>query len=205
MTKNVNGVSEDFAASEKYSSEVKEIIAKNLIIARTVNNMTQEELAQRAGISRYTIVQIENGEGDPKLSTLSDIASALGFSVALLFLGENEFKAIQTMNNEQAEKFINENISPEELKQLNKLSKSTLQKNHIKAARMGVEAAQKGGLVPAKNSEVASAAAGAAAGAAIGTILLPGIGTAIGAAIGSLFFYNFNNKPSNEGDKKGGS
>ena len=48
--------------------------------------LTQEELAERSGISRVTIVKVESGEKfDLKVSTLLAISKALGKSVKYLF------------------------------------------------------------------------------------------------------------------------
>ncbi len=53
---------------------------------REEKRMTQEELAQKSGVSRVTIVAIENDKiQDVKLSTLKKLASALDTSVGSIF------------------------------------------------------------------------------------------------------------------------
>ena len=56
---------------------------------REKRNMTQEELAQKSGISRQTISAIENGNaGSVKIGTLLAIAKALGTTVDEIFFQE---------------------------------------------------------------------------------------------------------------------
>ena len=54
--------------------------------AREEKRMTQEELSRKSGVSRTTIVAIENGEEkDVKISTLLKLANALDTTVAAIF------------------------------------------------------------------------------------------------------------------------
>ena len=48
------------------------------------NNMTQEELAKRAGLTRGYVARLETGRHDPALSTLEKLAKALRVKVAKL-------------------------------------------------------------------------------------------------------------------------
>ncbi len=53
-------------------------------------NMSQEELAERSGISRATISMLENDSAKEALtSTLRALASALGTTVTDLFFAED--------------------------------------------------------------------------------------------------------------------
>jgi transcriptional regulator with XRE-family HTH domain len=45
---------------------------------------TQEQLAEKAGISRGYLARLETARQDPKLSTLEKLARALGVRVATL-------------------------------------------------------------------------------------------------------------------------
>lgn len=54
--------------------------------ARRKKMMTQEELAQKSGVSRNTIISIEkNGEGTASTVTLFKLATALGTTVDKIF------------------------------------------------------------------------------------------------------------------------
>ena len=46
--------------------------------AREQAHLTQEQLAERSGLSRNTIIRIERGSTSPSIKTLGKIASALG-------------------------------------------------------------------------------------------------------------------------------
>ena len=46
-------------------------------------NVTQDELANFAGLSRVGVVKLEKEEGDIKLSTLIRVANLLGFEIVL--------------------------------------------------------------------------------------------------------------------------
>lgn len=45
--------------------------------ARKAAQMTQADLAERAGLSRMTVQRLESGAMDPRLSTLSEMARVL--------------------------------------------------------------------------------------------------------------------------------
>ncbi len=44
---------------------------------------TQEEVAQRAGVHRNTLIEVERGSLEVRLSTIIKIASALGLAVEI--------------------------------------------------------------------------------------------------------------------------
>lgn len=64
-------------------------VGANIRAARIASGMTQGELAQRAGILRTSIVNIEGGKQRLPLATLYDIADALGMQ-AVELLPRNE-------------------------------------------------------------------------------------------------------------------
>ena len=53
-------------------------LIEQLTQARKAAQMTQAELAERAGLSRMTVQRLESGGLDPRLSTLSEMARVLG-------------------------------------------------------------------------------------------------------------------------------
>ena len=54
------------------------------------NEMTQQELAEKAGVSRQTIIAIEAGKYSPSLELAFRIADAFGVSIGEVF--EHEVK-----------------------------------------------------------------------------------------------------------------
>ena len=53
-------------------------------------NLTQEQLAEKVGVRRETIVFLEKGKYNPSLRLAHDIAVALGVSIDELFLFDDE-------------------------------------------------------------------------------------------------------------------
>ena len=129
--------------------------------------MTQIELAASSGVSRATIAQLEGGDGDPRLSTLLELAVALGISPMMLLMGEVEMEALARL----AEQKHQELLEQEQLDEMRRLLASGLRKHRREAVTIGADAAAAAGL--------------SAVGAAIGSFLVPGRGTVIGAALGA--------------------
>jgi transcriptional regulator with XRE-family HTH domain len=57
------------------------VITSELKAARMAALLSQEALAQRAGLSRMTVQRIEAGQIDPRLSTLQEMFRALGLEL----------------------------------------------------------------------------------------------------------------------------
>jgi len=57
---------------------------------RVLLGLTQEQLAERAGVSRQTIISIEGGRYDPSLTLALKLASLLGDRVEGLFIPGEE-------------------------------------------------------------------------------------------------------------------
>jgi transcriptional regulator with XRE-family HTH domain len=53
-------------------------VGDNVRELRTLNALTQEELADRAGITTTALSRIERNEAEPRPSTLRKLAAALG-------------------------------------------------------------------------------------------------------------------------------
>lgn len=54
-------------------------------IERAIRNITQEELADALGVSRQTVISIENGKYDPSLKLAFKISDYFGKSIEELF------------------------------------------------------------------------------------------------------------------------
>jgi len=58
--------------------DIKEVMARNLRRARHDKKLTQEELADRAGLSMRYVGAIERGDVSASVTVLGQIAEALG-------------------------------------------------------------------------------------------------------------------------------
>jgi transcriptional regulator with XRE-family HTH domain len=150
-------------------------LARNLVAARAATGLTQHELARGADVSRATIAQLETGVSDPKLSTVVQLAEALGVSALLLLLGVREVRVLADQLSSRLQTSPAALLLNAELVTLRRLVGSGMLKDRIAAARVGAAAARAVGL-PAP----------AVVGAAIGAPIEPGTGTAVGALLGLL-------------------
>ncbi|MFD4740639.1 helix-turn-helix transcriptional regulator [Streptomyces virginiae] len=62
----------------------RRVIGARLREARTVAGLSQERLAEMAGIDRKTVVRLEGGTSDARLTVWLRLARALGVSLAEL-------------------------------------------------------------------------------------------------------------------------
>ena len=60
-------------------------LIRKMIRARREAGLTQKELAERTGIQQSNISRIENGNGNPSLSTLNKLAQGLGKKLVISF------------------------------------------------------------------------------------------------------------------------
>jgi transcriptional regulator with XRE-family HTH domain len=154
------------------SDELRATLARNLSAARTALSLSQEQIAQKAGISRATIVQIESAQGDPRLSTVADLAQAMGIAPFLLLLSREDLDAITHVARSADTAKMSSAMTDDKTEQITRLLRSEIPKNRAKAVTIGAVAASSAGFT-----------AGTIAAAAIGTALIPGIGTAIGVGL----------------------
>lgn len=63
---------------------------KKMKLARVVCDLSQEQLAERVGVTRQTIGMIETGKFNPSLQLCIAICRALGKTLNDLFWEENE-------------------------------------------------------------------------------------------------------------------
>jgi transcriptional regulator with XRE-family HTH domain len=76
-TRLVRGLKETSLLREKFGNRVR--------LLRGGRGFTQEQLAERAGISVDFLGLIERGKNSPSFDNLDDLADALGVAVAELF------------------------------------------------------------------------------------------------------------------------
>jgi transcriptional regulator with XRE-family HTH domain len=63
-----------------------ETLRVNVIVGRARARLSQQQLAERAGISRPTVSRLERGVGDVGIDAVQRIADALGIAIADLFV-----------------------------------------------------------------------------------------------------------------------
>ncbi len=80
---------------------------------------TQAELGEKLNITDRAVSKWEQGEGDPNLSIIPDIAKALGVSLDYLLLGKEEEPAI-TLDDMDAEKRLSLLIKKDDAKNFKK-------------------------------------------------------------------------------------
>jgi transcriptional regulator with XRE-family HTH domain len=69
------------------ATTVAERFARNLRRARASTDLTQEELAFRAGLHRTEVGLLERAERTPRIDTLAKLAGALGVETTALLDG----------------------------------------------------------------------------------------------------------------------
>lgn len=70
------------ANSNKYTK----LLGMNVKVARIKASLKQEQLAEKADLTRDTIGSIERGEKSPTVATIGAIADALGIDLYKLFI-----------------------------------------------------------------------------------------------------------------------
>jgi transcriptional regulator with XRE-family HTH domain len=158
-------------SSQTARPTVTAVFAHNLLVARLARDWTQQRLADTAGVSRATVAQLESGTGDPKLSTVEQLATALGVSPVLLLLGPVELEAFADKRGDEAPTLA-DHPSVQTMKHL---VGTGFLRSRLEAANIGVHLADKEGV---------NGNHGAVIGAAIGSFHLPGRGTLTAAEIG---------------------
>ena len=155
-------------------------LAKNLVAARLIAGLTQHELASAAGISRATIAQLETGCSDPRLSTVVDLARALGIAPIVLLSGTPEVEAFAALRDESDDL----RVSPGDRSRLRDYLASGLLKDRLRAARLGAAIARSGLAASAASSSSTTDLRRIAITAGLFSAALPGTGTTVGIALG---------------------
>ncbi len=61
-------------------------VIRAIIEARTSQNLTQKQLAERTGINQADISKLENGTRNPSLNLLKRLADGMGMSLKIEFI-----------------------------------------------------------------------------------------------------------------------
>ena len=75
---------------------------------RKEKNLTQEQLAEKIGVSNKTVSKWETGKCMPDYSVIELLCGELGITLAELMSGEEDEKSIHTYDNEQVVEMLRE-------------------------------------------------------------------------------------------------
>lgn len=93
-------------------------IGKFIAKKRKEHNFTQEQLAERLGVSNKTISKWETGKCLPDYSIVESLCRSLDITMAELLDGEEDEKSIHTYDNQQILKILEETQVLKKKKQL---------------------------------------------------------------------------------------
>lgn len=68
---------------EQTQRDVKASVARQFVYYRKLKGMTQEELAQRVGVSRTNITRFEKGSYNPSVEMMTKVAAALELNLKI--------------------------------------------------------------------------------------------------------------------------
>ena len=80
-------------------SDIKDIVAKNIIDLRKKNGLTQNELAEKLNYSDNAVSRWERGEVSPSIETLDQMSKV--FNVPMSSLIEDNAKAVSTTRDKK--------------------------------------------------------------------------------------------------------
>ncbi|MGN0386753.1 MAG: helix-turn-helix domain-containing protein [Lachnospiraceae bacterium] len=78
---------QDTAFAKEYEAIQPEMdVIRAIVDARTSQNMTQKELAERTGINQADISKLENGTRNPSVNLLKRLAEGMGMVLKIEFV-----------------------------------------------------------------------------------------------------------------------
>lgn len=84
------------------------MVGKFITQKRKEKNLTQEQLAEKIGVSNKTISKWETGKCMPDYSVIELLCEELNITLAELMNGEEDEKSIHTYDNEQIVEMLKE-------------------------------------------------------------------------------------------------
>ncbi len=73
--------------AKEYEAILPEMdVIKAIVVARTSQNLTQKELAERTGINQADISKLENGTRNPSVNLLKRLAEGMGMTLKIEFV-----------------------------------------------------------------------------------------------------------------------
>ena len=70
--------------------DMRRLVGQNFARLRRAKGLTQEQVAERSGFTQQYISGLENGQRNPTIVTLFELASALGISHVDLVMPDDE-------------------------------------------------------------------------------------------------------------------
>ncbi len=95
--KNFDDFLENQLQDEEFRKEYESMqpefdVIKAMVAARTSQNLTQKELAERTGIHQADISKLENGTRNPSLNLLKRLAEGMGMVLKVEFIPKEKQK-----------------------------------------------------------------------------------------------------------------
>lgn len=95
--KNFDDFLENQLQDEEFRKEYESMqpefdVIKAMVAARTSQNLTQKELAERTGIHQADISKLENGTRNPSLNLLKRLAEGMGMVLKVEFIPKENYK-----------------------------------------------------------------------------------------------------------------
>ncbi len=81
-----NQIQDEEFRKEYESMQPEFDVIKAMVAARTSQNLTQKELAERTGIHQADISKLENGTRNPSLNLLKRLAEGMGMVLKVEFI-----------------------------------------------------------------------------------------------------------------------
>ena len=93
--KTLNDMLSDQLKDDEFRREYEEIqpeldVIRAIVDARTSQNLTQKELAERTGINQADISKLENGTRNPSVNLLKRLADGMGMALRIEFVPKQQ-------------------------------------------------------------------------------------------------------------------
>ena len=93
--KTLNDMLSDQLKDDKFRREYEAIqpemdVIRAIVDARTSQNLTQKELAERTGINQADISKLENGTRNPSVNLLKRLADGMGMALRIEFVPKQQ-------------------------------------------------------------------------------------------------------------------
>lgn len=93
--KTLNNMLSEQLKDEEFRNEYEAIqpemdVIRAIVDARTSQNLTQKELAERTGINQADISKLENGTRNPSVNLLKRLADGMGMTLRIEFVPKQQ-------------------------------------------------------------------------------------------------------------------